>query len=230
MVCSELPFDGDSPTSILECIACCEPVYPKFLTPQLVDLLQKILTKDPESRITIERIKSHPWFSHSEYSQFLRLQFSNDEAWLVQGVDREIVDRISAMGLDTRELVPALLSGQYTEMTAIYSMMRRNSLTDKIRDFMIGLADGAIQTQKEVTTLLSASRQYSNGSRPLLVIPRMPSPKVLRITARPPMLAQPRPPVKLLPSPRRGTNQGVERDGRPVLLVKPRSTSVSKYS
>jgi serine/threonine protein kinase len=36
---------------------------PNFISAEAKDLIKRILTTDPEKRITIEEIKTHPWFN-----------------------------------------------------------------------------------------------------------------------------------------------------------------------
>ena len=139
MVTGQLPFDDDNMQHLLQKIAFTEPQYPPFLSPQLVDLLKKIMTKSPDQRATIAKIKSHPWFSQSEYSQFLKLHFSTDDQWLVNGVDRDIVDTIQSFGIDVKALTNSLLCGEYNELTAIYLILRREKITDKIKEMMQSL-------------------------------------------------------------------------------------------
>jgi serine/threonine protein kinase len=160
MVCGELPFDDETPVKVLQKIAYLEPTYPSYLSVQCIDLLRKILTKDPAARISIARIHEHPWFSESEYRQFLQFDFSQGDEWRVHGVDREIVDAIGAMGLDTKQLIQSLLLGEYTQLTAVYSIMRRNSLTDKIRDFMSELID-----KPRADTGAAVPRQFSQTAK-----------------------------------------------------------------
>lgn len=142
MVTGQLPFDDENMQRLLQKIAFTEPQYPAYLSPQLVDLLRKVMMKNPDARATIAKIKSHPWFSQSEYSQLLQLQFSTDDQWLVAGVDREIVDEIATFGVDTKALSQSLLCGEYNELTAIYLIMRRNRITDKIKDMMDEMNEG----------------------------------------------------------------------------------------
>jgi serine/threonine protein kinase len=108
LVIGELPFQDSQLQRLLHKIAYSDPEYPEFLSPQLVDLLQKVLTKQPDSRLTLQGIKSHPWFSNSEYSRILNMPFSGDQL-LVHGIDRELVDRIAGMGIDVKPLTQALL-------------------------------------------------------------------------------------------------------------------------
>jgi serine/threonine protein kinase len=60
-----LPFD-DNVQRLLHKIVYSEPLYPSFMSPAMIDLLTKMICKEPEQWISIEMIKSHPWFSQSE--------------------------------------------------------------------------------------------------------------------------------------------------------------------
>jgi serine/threonine protein kinase len=67
IVAGHLPFDDDNIQRLLQKIVYTEVRYPSFMAPQLVDLLQKMICRDPDRRIPVDMIKNHPWFSQSEY-------------------------------------------------------------------------------------------------------------------------------------------------------------------
>lgn len=147
MVAGCLPFDDDNMQRLLQKIAFTEPRYPSFLSPQLVDLLTKILQKVPTERYSIEKIKTHPWFSQSEYVELYRLNFQGDEQWLVSGIDREIIGRIASYGVDTKGLTESIICGDYNEKTSLYRLFRRDQITEKIRELMQKMnSTGAQQT------------------------------------------------------------------------------------
>ena len=164
MVTGQLPFDDENMQRLLQKIAFTEPQYPSYLSPQLVDLLRKVMMKNPDARATIAKIKSHPWFSQSEYSQLLQLQFSTDDQWLVSGVDKEIVDEIATFGVDTKALSQSLICGEYNELTAIYLIMRRSKITDKIKDMMDEMNEG---TANKSLLRQGSSAQMAGGERNL---------------------------------------------------------------
>lgn len=140
MVTGELPFDDDDIQKLLQKIVYTEPIYPHFLSSQMVDLLKKILTKNPEKRLTLEKIKRHPWFSNNEYEMFTRLQ-SNEEKWIQSGIDLEIVQKMQGMKININKLTQALLDGEYNETTAIYLLLRRLKVTESIKEMMNSLND-----------------------------------------------------------------------------------------
>lgn len=64
---SELPFQDENEMQLAMKILHEEPIYPSHLTQNSLDLLQKMLNKDPTQRITIEHILRHPWINSSEF-------------------------------------------------------------------------------------------------------------------------------------------------------------------
>ena len=58
-----LPFVASNITKLREAIVNQQPQFPDGVDPQLVDLISKMLIKNPEDRITIEQIWLHPWAS-----------------------------------------------------------------------------------------------------------------------------------------------------------------------
>lgn len=61
MFAGRLPFQSQDANVLATDIMENEPRYPRDITPGLLDLLQKMLTKDPDMRITIKEISEHPW-------------------------------------------------------------------------------------------------------------------------------------------------------------------------
>jgi serine/threonine protein kinase len=145
-ICSGyLPFDDENIQKLLQKIVYYEVRYPKFLSPQLVDLLQKMMCKDPERRITLDGIKSHPWFSQTEYQ--VLLAESRLDARLGSGdevvISKDIIDQITALGIDCHELHHSLLVGEFTELTALYRIIFRLRATEKMKDLMVRVAQQA---------------------------------------------------------------------------------------
>jgi serine/threonine protein kinase len=61
LIFAVLPFPSENMLEQERLIAECDPRFPEGADPQLVDLLSKILVKNPQERITIEEIWGHPW-------------------------------------------------------------------------------------------------------------------------------------------------------------------------
>lgn len=62
MVTGRLPFDDDNIQRLLQKVQMGQYHLPSDLPVELRDLLRAMLTVDPDKRISLERIKRHPWF------------------------------------------------------------------------------------------------------------------------------------------------------------------------
>ena len=62
MLCGYLPFEGQTNDILFKNIVICKVEYPKYLSNIAVDLLKKILVKNPENRINLQEIKMHPFY------------------------------------------------------------------------------------------------------------------------------------------------------------------------
>ncbi|EAX97675.1 CAMK family protein kinase [Trichomonas vaginalis G3] len=66
IVCGYLPFEDNNLTRLAQKIIFKEVEIPENISPQLADLIKKLLTKNPDERITIDDIIRHPWL-HDQY-------------------------------------------------------------------------------------------------------------------------------------------------------------------
>lgn len=55
------PFESEGQSDTCNKIQCVEVVYPDHISEGAKDLIDSILRKDPNERITIDEIQSHPW-------------------------------------------------------------------------------------------------------------------------------------------------------------------------
>jgi len=142
MVVGRLPFDDQSLKRVLKKIVYTQLEIPITLSAQLIDLLSKLLEKNPESRITIEKIKEHPWFSQSEYNSIVNTSMMNATYLESKGIDREIVDQIASYGYNTKQLQSSLLNDEYNEYTALYRLLNRERMIDLINSKLKTLSRG----------------------------------------------------------------------------------------
>lgn len=63
MVTGRLPFDDDNIQRLLQKVQMGQYHLPLDLPKELRDIIKRMLTVDPETRITLEQIKAHPWFN-----------------------------------------------------------------------------------------------------------------------------------------------------------------------
>jgi serine/threonine protein kinase len=137
MVAGHLPFEDSSVEGLLEKVVSLEPNCPASISRGFVDFLKRFLSKSPNSRITIDRLKEHQWFSHCEYSVLIGFHTTvNGNGDGIPGIDGELVDRMGSLGFDCNDLTRAVLAGEYSRLTAVYKQLRRYKLTDRMKDLV----------------------------------------------------------------------------------------------
>jgi serine/threonine protein kinase len=198
IVVGRLPFWNDN-TERLFNETLNEPVrYPSFLSPPLVDLLDKLLCKNPRQRITLQGIKSHAWFAHTDclalVEEVLPKAKANGRRSI--SIDRDVIDRIIALGIDCRDLPHALVANEFTDLTALYRMYIREKTTEGMQETFQKVAGAGtaplVRPQRPGTRTLPATTiVLPFAGSPTLVIPVSTTAKGdgRRRTARPIVLA-----------------------------------------
>ncbi|KAN0063859.1 hypothetical protein ACQY0O_003464 [Thecaphora frezii] len=89
MAVGRLPFDKDNFFEMYESIKNDEPEYPSHLSDGLRDLLQRMLEKDPEKRISIAQMRKHPWVNRDGAENIISVD-ENLEQVVVEITEEEI--------------------------------------------------------------------------------------------------------------------------------------------
>jgi serine/threonine protein kinase len=151
MCSGELPFHSHDVHKTLHLIAFSEPNYPHYFSPNLVDLLKKLLDKNQTKRITIPKIKEHPWFSQHEYSALLADKL---HSIIKSGssIDVDILEQMRKLGVDAKNVISELSNDEITPTTAIYRMLYKTKMTNVIDDVMRHLTGETVEspTSKKV--------------------------------------------------------------------------------
>ena len=100
---------------------------PSFLSPALCDLLEKMLNKDPNQRITLEKIKQHPWFSKIEYLSIEEYRKIHNK------FDQSIALKMNEMGIDTKNLRKDLFLDIHNDITTMYKILKREKVTEEMK-------------------------------------------------------------------------------------------------
>jgi tRNA A-37 threonylcarbamoyl transferase component Bud32 len=146
MTVGRLPYDSGDVATLLRMIVCDPIVYPHQLSPPLQDLLQRLLCKNPDQRIGLDGIKSHPWFSLNEFNAMVEATKAEAGALfsarpVSPGVlDPEIVAKMAEMGFETPKLCHSVLQRADNEIMLVYDILRREALTEKMGEIMASIA------------------------------------------------------------------------------------------
>ena len=140
LVVGKFPFEGEDVGTMMQRIVYSNPFFPPFVSPPLVDLLKKMLCKDPQRRITLDDIKRHPWFSALEYSmlmQWMEQQIPHMRSVRDSVIDNTIVDQMNAMGVSTACLRQQLFLHGRDDATALYRLLYRQKKIDELAEVVV---------------------------------------------------------------------------------------------
>lgn len=129
-----LPFEGDTLSNVFEKIVYSDPFIPPFITPGLSDLLKKMLTKQPEERITIDKIKKHEWFPTADFLRIKKICSQISSQNNQNSIDNDIIEKMHEIGINTTDLKQNLILKNCTDSTAVYYMLEREKLVESVKD------------------------------------------------------------------------------------------------
>ena len=162
-----LPFKSDSTPFLIHQILNREPIYPNNLSPEIVDLLKKLLKKDWKNRITLQEIKDHIWVRKNRY--IITLSFDFGSSFSLNGfhsstIDQRIMKKLTENGYETNGLIPDLLSGVVSERTAAFKMIRRTKIAKLIYKWLHEKLLGEIPLSPRPLTPRQLVRKLSSQS------------------------------------------------------------------
>ena len=144
-----LPFDESNTSKMLAKIVFSEPEYDQDLSPDLLDLIQIMLKKNPKQRATIEQIKKHPWLTIDENSRQFTLDDSvlkqfplfpkNEKMLLVEEedkvdikLDQYTVAALSLSEYQQSEIIKSFSNHEVTSLTLKYKIARKCRIASEI--------------------------------------------------------------------------------------------------
>lgn len=134
MVIGKLPYHSDNFQQISDMILNHEPDFSAPVSPQLSDIIRKMLNKDPNERIYIDGIKNHPWMSSffvSKTYQTIKSLFKH-KVVNNNNLDNEILGKLRTYGCAVTTIINDLEKGALNNGTALYKLERLDKLNRKL--------------------------------------------------------------------------------------------------
>lgn len=154
---NKLPFEGNSLFELQDSIKNKEPVYPEDGDSDAIDLLKRMLTKNPKHRIKINEMWEHPYLNFMQSTSSMKSMLK---------VSSRIFESLSSS--DTKNSV---------------TRISRGSLRNSLRGSLVGLPDAsrkikkANQINKTQSQLMESPRAKKPKPKPKPHKPRKPSQK-----------------------------------------------------
>lgn len=120
MLCGHLPFCDTDTHVLFKKILACNYKLPAYLSPHAQDLIQKLLVKAPEQRISLEEIREHSWFNRVSSAPAYGLDLGDRLP-----VDEEIVRRVRALGGGDRVREEVLNNVKSRDTATYYILMKK---------------------------------------------------------------------------------------------------------
>ena len=136
MVTGSLPFYSQNTHVLIKQIQESEPFFPSYLSPDLVDLLKGLLSKDKNSRLTAASASVHPWISSTNYSYYTSDSFLLDSRFKVlpkdlSTIDDSVIKTISHY-IDSPVSVLDKFITEENESTFLYRLIRTSIVSQLI--------------------------------------------------------------------------------------------------
>ena len=157
MVCGHPPFEGNSPEEILKKMKNQNYKIDKNLSKDCQDLIKQILNPKPENRITITKIKKHPWFNiYNKNNNNKNISLGLLSNKYVTPLDEDIImDMQKCFNLSPVEIRISILANKLDDISTLY-YLKVNKKKDSVSDFQ---SDKFIEYIQNKDNLLS---NYNN--------------------------------------------------------------------
>lgn len=120
LVCGHLPFEDPNTSNLYRKILSGEYKTPKWISPEVKDLIRKILETDPEKRLTISQIRLHPWCQMVPIQSIPKEEPNPDE---IEETKTEVFKRLEEIGLDAQSVLDAVASHACNSLSAMYYLL-----------------------------------------------------------------------------------------------------------
>ncbi|KAJ3430111.1 protein kinase [Anaeramoeba flamelloides] len=139
LLCGYLPFDDPNYSRLLNKVKSGRCKFPNKLLKNEKELIKRMLTVNPENRITIKEIKQHPWFRKNYPKGFVPpsppVDFDVDLSQPIDSkkIEKKVFQNLIELDWGTKEeIIKALNSNERNAIKVFYTMF--NKQTKKIKN------------------------------------------------------------------------------------------------
>lgn len=170
LVCGYLPFEDPNTAALYKKILAGDYKAPKFISPEVRDLIARILETDPRRRYTMQDIRQHVWYTMVPESDIPKehVDVYNDER-----TRADTVAILGQAGIDSQALLDGLASHACNSLTAMYYLyeqkqrnIRAKSTNQQQSRPEINPTNSSIELATSTAESGSSSRQPSIPNQP----------------------------------------------------------------
>jgi 5'-AMP-activated protein kinase catalytic alpha subunit len=154
MISGYFPFSNENMQNLLTQIIHQEPDY-SSKSPEIVEVLKGLLTKNPQNRFSFAQIRVLKWFSKKRYDTLLNSILK--ETLDAKIIDQEIMNQMLSFGLDCHNLEKNLLSDENNISTISYRILKKEKLKHHMKVLHLN-SEYAINTALTKKLLFSSQK------------------------------------------------------------------------
>jgi len=122
MLVGYLPFEDNDTTELYRKILSGKFEQPDFLSADVIDILKKILDTNPDTRLNVEGIRSHPWYLLVESEK------TNE---VLMTINNSVIGELSKYGIEEEYAKSCIETNRHNEVTTTYYLLAKKSICDK---------------------------------------------------------------------------------------------------
>ncbi|ODV65524.1 Pkinase-domain-containing protein, partial [Hyphopichia burtonii NRRL Y-1933] len=184
MLYGEMPFDEDDDLKTKYKIIHDDPVYKEIIPPDAINLLKKILCKDPYKRPTLNEIINHPFLSVTQpIEKSRRSSLYNDSESIISinqyyntnkipfqsKIERHLLKKLEKLNINIDFLQQSVLNDETNSITAFYDLCLTQEFNKKKKRYLkekklryYEAKKSLKKSRKKVKSALSLNDQNNN--------------------------------------------------------------------
>mmetsp|Transcript_21913 Transcript_21913/g.51218 ORF Transcript_21913/g.51218 Transcript_21913/m.51218 type:complete len:680 (+) Transcript_21913:59-2098(+) len=116
LVCGYLPFEDQNTAELYKKILAGDYHPPNFISDAVRDLIGRLLTVDPEQRITVEQVRAHPWFLQVPDAARAPLSTATE-------LQEDLIEHLERFGFLREYVVKCLQMNKHNHVTTTYHLL-----------------------------------------------------------------------------------------------------------
>lgn len=127
-----LPFEGRNHEEIKRNIVHSRLDIPDYISASCRDLLSRMLDRNAKTRISLDDIIHHPWFSLNQYNAIRAYSNRVSTSQLLSQPDSSILHDVESLGIKTENIFVSLFMKDCTEATTAFRILRRLRISSEM--------------------------------------------------------------------------------------------------
>ena len=137
MATGNLPFYDTNTHNLMRKITKGVPYFPNTVSNSLSDLILRMLSKNPDERITIPEIAQHPWIRDCRYAFYMTDNFLYSPKYKcipksAIDIDHEVEKQIKLLNFQTDNLAKDIIDQAENDLTMCYKILKKKKIIQMI--------------------------------------------------------------------------------------------------